>query len=118
MSNSPTKTGSSFLTIYFKMLLSGQGQDISKWLDKTHGEMMYEIWHENNIGPELQLVPRDLGYPSLTFVRNPLERLISAWREKLGPLADGDLLDNKVKYFVSFFHFHQWIGFNKQIFIK
>ena len=86
------------------MLLSEQGNS-SKWLNKTHNELMYEIWYENKIGPELQLVPRDVKYPSLTFVRNPLERLISAWREKLGPLADGDLLDNKVKYFVSFFLF-------------
>ena len=84
------------------MLLSGQDQeDVSKWLDKTHGELMYEIWYENKIGPELELVPRDVKFPSFTFVRNPLERLISAWREKLGPLADGDLLENKVKYFVG-----------------
>ena len=65
---------------------------------------MYQIWYQRQIGPELIKVFDDNTWSeisSFTIVRNPLQRLVSAWRDKLGPMAEGDLLADKVRFFVS-----------------
>ena len=70
---------------------------------------MYKVWYERNLGPELMEAPEDYTWnhqPSFTIVRNPLHRLVSAWREKLGPMTEGDLLADKANFFVINFSFY------------
>ena len=100
--------------MYLKTIFNGLN-DPSTLREMSHGELMFEIWHRRNLAPELRLMSElDIGrrkmFPSFTIVRNPLHRLVSAWREKLGPLTDGDVLFNKVKYYVVFSSFF-WSNF-------
>ena len=95
--------------MYLKTIFNGLN-DPSTLREMSHGELMFEIWHRRNLAPELRLMSElDIGkrkmFPSFTIGRNPLHRLVSAWREKLGPLTDGDVLFNKVKYYVVFSSF-------------
>ena len=63
---------------------------------------MKQIWVDNNYGSELDEIKNFKKFrnlPSFTIVRNPIERVVSAWREKVGPLASGDSLSEKVMFF-------------------
>ena len=66
---------------------------------------MKEVWHSKEIGPELEQINShqslELNLPSFTIVRNPVYRFVSAWREKLGPFQEGDLISGKEVFFVS-----------------
>ena len=69
---------------------------------KSHVELMKEVWADNNYGSQMEQIRsyKDFRYlPSFTFVRNPIDRVISAWREKLGPLSSSDSLAEKVMFF-------------------
>ena len=90
--------------MYLKTFLNGTNGNLQ---EKSHGEMMLETWYERKWAPELRLLANKEAkqlhqLPSFTIVRNPLHRLVSAWREKLGPLSDGDVLAEKVYFFVGF----------------
>ena len=71
---------------------------------KNHQELMKEVWLHPRWAPELEgfvNVTQFLHLPSFTIVRNPIDRVVSAWREKLGPLDSSDLLSEKVLFWVG-----------------
>ena len=72
---------------------------------KYHYELIKDTWLHPRWAHKLEgfvNLTKFLHLPSFTVVRNPIDRVVSAWREKLGPLDFGDLLSEKIKYFVGF----------------
>ena len=42
----------------------------------------------------------------LVYIRDPLDRLVSAWKDKLGPLQPGDSVEQKKLFYVFIFQIY------------
>ena len=88
--------------------------------EEDHATLVKKYWWKFQFGPEMSQVSMVMRrkkiptehqvmtvqqWPKFAVVRDPLDRIVSAWREKLGPLAKGDTLNDKIKFWVNFHFF-------------